>query len=273
MERKQTVKDSDQFYNLRLLLGEKLRMIEEKSIVIVGSGTIGSNMALALAGNAFRDYIFIDGDTVSKRNIPLCDAFTLEDLGKYKVEVLKDFLKRKYGRRMNIETYHLYVNDVPLEKITEPDMLILAVDNNLTKLFVTYQRMKANKPMVVIGFWGWEASYLLTIPGKTACWACLFRPNNKDEVERLKEAHRCPEPEPNIPGAVIEGTVRQITGLASNEITKFFLKESRIVQYYSINVKTRQEITRFLDSNYLKPDPSCPICKKEEFIDVSKLKV
>jgi len=271
-KRKQTVGDEDQFCNIRLLLGDKLREIEDKEIVLVGTGSIGSNMAVALAGNGFRKYKLIDGDIVSRRNIPLCDAFSLPDVGRYKVSVLARFLRRKYGNRIQVSVYPVYVDKVPINEIIKPDMLVLGVDNNLTKMFVTYQRMQANKPMVILGFWGWEASYMLSIPAKTACWGCLFRPNSRAEIERIKQAQRCPEPEPNVPGAVIRGTVGRVVGVAANEITKFMLGEGRVIQYYHFNALTEEKVVRFLDSNHLRPDEQCPICKKEVGIDAADLR-
>lgn len=252
---------------------ESVKKVEEPEITFVGTGTLGSNLAVSLAGNGFKRFVLIDGDRINERNIPLCDPFSMEDVAKYKVSVLKEFLKAKYGSRIQTKTYPMYVNKVPVEVLTEPDMLILAVDNNATKLFVTYKRMQAGKPMVVVGFWGWEASYMLTLLGKTACWACLYRPKDREEAARMKRANRCPDPEPNVPGAVVHGTVSRLIGIASNEVLKFFLKKGRIIQYYAFHALTVEEEIRFLDDkNYFKRDPDCPICFRGEWMDVSKLR-
>lgn len=240
---------------------------------MIGTGTIGSNLTCALSGNAFRKFNFVDPDKISERNIPLCVPFSLKDARAPKVTTLKRFLEAKYAERVDIKAYPQYVDQVPISVVTDADLLVLAVDNNATKLFVTYNRVKALKPMVVLGFWGWEASYMLVLPKITACWACLFRPKNRKEVERMKRINRCPEPEPNIPGAVIQGTVSRLIGIAANEITKFCLNEGRIAQYHVFHALTGEEETRFLDGeNHLKPDPDCPICQRWEGVDVSELR-
>jgi molybdopterin/thiamine biosynthesis adenylyltransferase len=252
---------------------EQVQKIEKATLVFVGTGTINSNLAVSLAGSGFKNFILIDGDKVSRRNIPLCDSFNLEDVGNYKVKVLKKFLRDKYGNRLNIKSYPVYVDRVPSTALSNVDMLVLGVDNNATRLFMSYYCMQKGMPMVNLGFWGWEASYMLCLPQRTACWACLFRPKKRKDVEEMKKARKCPEPEPNIPGGVIHGTVSRLIGIATNEITKYFLKKRRIVQYYAFHALTCEEDIRFLDSaNYLKPDPDCPICRREEGIDVSKLK-
>jgi hypothetical protein len=68
--------------------------------------------------------------------------------------VLKNYLERKYGKRVQIKAYPAYVDNIPLEELTSHDMLILGVDNERTKLFVTYHRMRSNKPMAVFRILG-----------------------------------------------------------------------------------------------------------------------
>jgi hypothetical protein len=55
-----------------------------------------------------------------------------------------------------------------------------------TKLDITNIRVQAGKTYVNLGFFGWEASYMLIVPHKTACWACLFRPAESEKIEKLK---------------------------------------------------------------------------------------
>jgi len=255
-------------------LGEEaFRKIEKARIVLVGAGGIGSNLALAaLAGTGFKNLTLIDGDTVSRRNIPLSVPFTKQDIGRAKVEVVREMLKRKYGNRLNIRCYASYTDRIPLKVLTEPEMLILGVDDRWTRLAVNNIRVQADKLYVNLGFFGWEASYMLVIPHKTACYACLFRPTEREKVEKLKREGRCPEPEPNIPGGTLPGTILRLVGIAGNEIVKFFTNKENLVQYYSFDVSTGREETRLLsEPNYFKPDSQCPVCMKDELTDISSL--
>ncbi len=247
---------------------QNFREVERKKVVLVGVGGIGSNLALSLAGNGFRKFVFIDGDTVSERNVPLSSAFSLKDLGKPKVFALRSALEARFGQRLEMKCYPSYSDKVPEEEITEPDLLVLSVDDRWTKLAITSMRVETCKPYIHLGFLGWEASYMLVVPQKTACWACLFRPNEKDRVEKLKREGKCPEPDPNIPGAVIAGTIQRLVGFAANEITRFATGAEKIVQYYSFDAKSHDQLVRFLD-NFFLPDPECPICKKESEVDVA----
>jgi len=271
-ERKQTIGDRDLFYNIRLQLGrESLKKVERARLVFIGTGGIGSNLALALSGTGFRRFILIDGDKISRRNIPLSNVFTQRNVGDYKVKVVEAFLRSKYGNRIEIRSHIQYSDKVPVEIVTEPDLLFLGVDDQWTRLAITNLRVEANRPYVNLGFYGWEASYMLVIPHRTACWACLWRPRDDERVLKLKREGRCPEPEPNLPGAVIPATVQRLIGFTAGETVKFFTGIGRLAQHYKFNTLTGQDEMRFLSSpDFFKPDPECPICHKEEEIDVSE---
>jgi molybdopterin/thiamine biosynthesis adenylyltransferase len=262
------------FYNVRQQFGnDAFAKVERARIVEVGIGGIGSNLGSALAGSGFRHLSFMDGDTVSRRNVPLSDVFTTRDVGQYKAKVLADLLTAKYGKRLRLKIYNVYSDKVPVESLTEPDMLFLGVDDRWTRLTITSLRVQADKPYVNLGFYGWEAAYMLVIPHKTACWACLWRPDDAEKVEKLKREGKCPEPETNVPGAVSPASIQQLVGFAAGEAVKFFTGHGKLIQYYKFNVQTGDSEKRFLDSpNRFKPDPDCPICSRGEGIDVSRIR-
>ena len=67
---------------------------------------------------------------------------------------------------------------------------------------------------------------------------------------------------------MIAGTIQRLVGFAANEITRFATGAEKIVQYYSFDAKSHDQLVRFLD-NFFLPDPECPICKKESEVDVA----
>ena len=238
---------------------------------MAGVGSLGSNLAQALAGTGFRRLTLIDGDKVSLRNLPLSSIFTRRDEGRYKVEVVRDYLQAKYGSRLSLRTIPKYTDRAPRDLLTKPDLLVLGVDDRWTRLAVTNIRVEAGLPYVNLGFLGWEGEYMYVTKG-TACWACLWRPNEDEKVEKLKREGKCPQPEPNVPGAVTPAAVQHLVGFAAGEITKLVIEKGRLVQYYKFNVESGASDIRFLDSaNAFRPDPKCPICQKEEEIDVSEI--
>ncbi len=270
MDRKQTVSGGDIFYNVRLQLGSVFAKVRTASIAIVGAGGIGSNLALALAGYGVGELIVIDGDTVSERNLPVATIFTRADIGKFKAKVVSDFVIRKYGSRVKVRHYPKYTSDVPLSLLSKPPLMVVGVDDRWSKLALTHIRVKTGKPYIVLGFEEWEANFLLVVPKKTACWACLWRPDEGEKVEELKREGKCPEPDPNVPGAVIPPTVMRLVGLASAQVLKLLMDEdvSKIVQYARFDIMSERQDIRFLN-NPLKPDPDCPICQEVSEVDVA----
>lgn len=63
--------------------------------LIVGAGTVGSNVALALASIGVRDFTVVDDDVVGVHNLP-SQAFTAEQVGYGKAEMLCNNLQDRY---------------------------------------------------------------------------------------------------------------------------------------------------------------------------------
>ncbi len=69
--------------------------LSEKKILIVGAGGLGSTLSIALGTSGIGQIDIVDFDCVSLHNIHRQIAFTLEDEGDYKAEVIARLLKRK----------------------------------------------------------------------------------------------------------------------------------------------------------------------------------
>src|SRR6266571_1358452 len=87
------------FWKRFYLSPEMLRAKDKLSssrVLIIGSGGLGSEIALKLAGSNIPRLALVDRDTVGPHNIPHSCLFTLEDVGRLKVEVVADFLRKKF---------------------------------------------------------------------------------------------------------------------------------------------------------------------------------
>lgn len=70
---------------------------ERKSVIIVGCGGIGSLCAMQIAGAGIKEITIIDPDTIEESNFNRQFFWSCEDVGKYKAEVLRDCILRRYG--------------------------------------------------------------------------------------------------------------------------------------------------------------------------------
>lgn len=68
----------------------------EKRALIVGAGTVSSNVAMALAAIGVRDFTIYDYDTVGIHNLP-SQHFTAAQVGHNKAEALADNLLARYA--------------------------------------------------------------------------------------------------------------------------------------------------------------------------------
>ncbi len=71
------------------------RSLEKKKIAIIGSGGLGSTLAMALGTSGIGEIHLVDFDTVAGHNIHRQIAFTLDDEGKNKAKTIAALLERK----------------------------------------------------------------------------------------------------------------------------------------------------------------------------------
>ena len=113
-------------------------------IAIVGNGSIGSFLALALNKLGFKNLILIDDDKIEKHNVPTQFYFNT-DIGKYKVNALNNYLEG------NITTF---VNKVKPNHKMNADVVFICVDSLkqrkiiLNAILTSYEEY--NKPKLII---------------------------------------------------------------------------------------------------------------------------
>ena len=89
--------DFDHYFARQIALWgeEKQAALREKKIVIIGSGGLGSSLALALGMSGIGAIDLVDFDTVSLHNIHRQVAFTLADEGRPKAEVVAEMIRAR----------------------------------------------------------------------------------------------------------------------------------------------------------------------------------
>ena len=94
-ERKSITEEA--YFNRQIQLWGKAtqQSLAEKKIAIIGSGGLGTTLAMALGTSGIGEIHLVDFDQVSIHNIHRQIAFTLEDEGKNKAEVTVQLIKQK----------------------------------------------------------------------------------------------------------------------------------------------------------------------------------
>lgn len=89
---------NDFYERQALLLKDKQKNLENKKIIIIGAGGLGSSIAYAMASSGISELIIVDFDTVSLSNIQRQIMFEFSDVNKAKVDCFKKLENRSYAK-------------------------------------------------------------------------------------------------------------------------------------------------------------------------------
>jgi len=129
--------------------------IKDKEIVLVGAGATGSYIALMLAQLGWGDSArgqgklrVFDGDIIEPHN--LCNqAYELSQIGKHKVEALKELIKRKCG--FDIEIYNEMVDENTNSKLLQGKYVFLLTDtmSSRKEIFEKHLKFSFNTDLII----------------------------------------------------------------------------------------------------------------------------
>jgi hypothetical protein len=109
--------------------------ISRMKIGIVGMGSVGSIIAEALLRTGIEDLVFIDFDTIERKNIDRLLAASEEDIGKFKVDFQKNrLLDVNLRKGLKIEALPNSITEkIGLEAAIDCDLLFSCVDMPLPR--------------------------------------------------------------------------------------------------------------------------------------------
>jgi len=125
----------------------KQKSLARKSILIVGSGGLGSSLAFALGSIGIGKITLVDFDEVAIHNIHRQIAFTLEDNGKPKAEVVKNIIENRSNFtkvETFIESFEEFINRENLVF----DLIFDATDNLKTRNQIDIFAKKIDTPWI-----------------------------------------------------------------------------------------------------------------------------
>jgi len=106
---------------------ETQKALQEKKIAIIGSGGLGTTLAMALGTSGIGEIDITDFDTVSLHNIHRQIAFTLGDKGQYKSETVAKLIRCK-NPFVKVTAYTLPFDEFK-ELKQKYDLILDATDN------------------------------------------------------------------------------------------------------------------------------------------------
>jgi adenylyltransferase/sulfurtransferase len=207
-------KDELERYSRQLMLfGEEgQERLKDASVFIAGAGGLGCPVALYLAVAGVGHLRIADRDTVEKTNLNRQVLHWENDIGREKVLSVSDKL-REINPHIEAEAFHVTIDKSNIrELVGDADLIIDAMDNYPVRYLLNQVAHEKGIPLIHGAIRGFDGQALTIIPGKSACFNCVF-----------------PSPTPTEVFPVLGVTPGIIAMIQVNEAIKYLLKKGDLL--------------------------------------------
>jgi molybdopterin/thiamine biosynthesis adenylyltransferase len=214
--------------------------LKQAKVFVAGCGGLGSPIIIYLANAGIGTLRIVDQDTIDISNLNRQVLHWETDVGRDKVESAGEKLSR-INSLLDAQTIKTTIDESNVYELTEGfDLIVDAMDNLQTRFLLNQAAIRHNIPFIHGAVSGLEGRVTTIIPGKTACFRCIYRediPREKFPVIGMT---------PGVIGCIqATEAVKYLTGIGT-------LLEDRMLIYDGISMK-------FMELK-VKRDPECPHC-------------
>jgi molybdopterin-synthase adenylyltransferase len=194
------------------ILGQK--KILSSKVLIVGAGGLGSPVAEFLSRAGIGMLGIVDNDKVNLSNLHRQSLYTLSDIGKFKVQIAKNRIK-KINPNTKVSIYKIRLNNKNFKKIINNYDYIVDGSDNFTTKFLLNDFCLRFKKVLVTGAISKFDGHIFTFNFKNKkipCLRCFFQESEiSDDIL-------------NCESEGILGTVAGVVGaIQANEVLKKIL--------------------------------------------------
>jgi molybdopterin-synthase adenylyltransferase len=170
--------DEVERYSRQLLLPEWTELaqvaLRDASVLVVGSGALGSPVSLYLAGAGVGRIGLVDSDIVEVSNLHRQHVHFTPDVGVPKVESAAAKL-RFLNPSVLVEPYQVRLDADNAPGLVEgQDLVVDCSDGFETRYALNAACCEAGIPLVEGGVVGWSGLVMTIRPGFSACYRCAF---------------------------------------------------------------------------------------------------
>jgi molybdopterin/thiamine biosynthesis adenylyltransferase len=219
------------------ILGQK--KIQNSKVLVVGCGGLGSPVIDLLSRAGVGIIGMMDHDKVSLSNLHRQIMFTADDVGKYKVNILKKKIS-KINKKVKVKIYRNKADEKNLGKILKKyDVIVDGTDNFKAKFLLNKFSLKYKKKLIIGAISKFEG-HIFTFDfslKKSPCLKCFYQGEPAEGVLDCETDG-------------ILGSTAVITGsLQANEVLKAILNvgknlNSHILIIDLLNLKFRKVLFR-----------------------------
>lgn len=243
-------------YSRHLILPEVAMEGQKKlkgaSVLIIGTGGLGSPLAMYLAAAGIGRLGLVDFDVVDTSNLQRQVIHSTHNVGRSKLESAKEYILG-INPHVQVDTYETrFTSENAMAIARDYDILIDGTDNFPTRYLVNDVSVLLGKPNVYGSIFRFEGQASVFWAEKGPCYRCLY-------------------PEPPPPGLVpscaeggVLGVLPGIIGcIQANEAIKLILGKGepligRLLLFDALGMRFREM--------KLRKDPNCPICGENRTI-------
>lgn len=214
-------------------------------VLVVGAGGLGSPVLYYLAAAGVGTLGIADADKVSLSNLQRQILYTVNDVGREKVDAASERLLQ-LNPDINVNKHLLQVSADNLTSLLSGyDIVVGAVDNPTTRYLLNDGCHLLKKPLVEAGVSGFEGLLMTIIPGQTPCYRCLFPVAPSEEIASQFN--------PGIMG-MVAGTIGALQAL---EVIKLILgigspSSGRLLAFRGLQLRFEEIL--------LERSQHCPLC-------------
>jgi len=213
-------------------------------VLVIGAGGLGSPACLYLAATGIGTIGIVDDDRVELSNLQRQIVHSTSDVGCRKTDsafnklstLNPDIKIRKYNQRLNVSNAARIIRSY--------DFVIDATDNFETKFLIADICHKTGKPYSHGGVFRFIGQTMTVIPGKTACYRCIFEQPPEDADNSIPQG-----PLGTVPGVI--GTIQ------ATEAIKYILGIGRLLTNHMLVYDSLGMNFRIID---MKQNKYCPLC-------------
>ena len=231
---------------------EGQKKLKASSVLLVGTGGLGSPLCLYLAAAGVGQIGLVDFDQVDYSNLQRQVIFSVRDIGRPKLEAAKDRIL-EINPNTQVDSYETKLSsENALDIIRGYDLVVDGTDNFPTRYLVNDACVLLGKANVYGSIFRFEGQVSVFDAKRGPCYRCLY-----------------PEPPPSglVPSCAEGGVLGILPGvvgtLQATETTKLILGKGvplvgRLLLFDALNMKFREL--------KLMKDPDCPICGRNPTI-------
>jgi molybdopterin/thiamine biosynthesis adenylyltransferase/proteasome lid subunit RPN8/RPN11 len=161
--------------------------LAERSVLIVGCGSVGTYAAEQLARSGLGELALVDPDRVEPANLSRT-TFELRDLGCPKVEALARRLLN-VNPSIGVAACVHGVGEMPIADfdglVASADLILATTDDPVAQLQIARHAQRHHRPSLFVGLTAGArgGEVIITVPGQTPCYRCATSIRHQRDLE------------------------------------------------------------------------------------------